>query len=95
MERVRQEVDVNTPLLFYRSFDFGALFYAHRHIPLYPDDGEPFKPPFFWLMWEEEWERLRRGGGLEMLDKSEGTGPVGKHHMILVKVTGNLPIPEE
>jgi 4-amino-4-deoxy-L-arabinose transferase-like glycosyltransferase len=95
MERVREEADVNTPLLFYRSFDFGALFYARRHIPVYPENAESLTPPFFLLMWEEEWERLRRADDVEMLDKSEGTGPVGKHHMVLVKVTGTFLVPQD
>jgi hypothetical protein len=35
MARVSRVVDAKTPLFFYRSFDYGALFYARRHIPRY------------------------------------------------------------
>ncbi len=47
MVRVRHTVDAKAPLLFYRSFDYGAIFYAHRHIPSYPENHERLARPLF------------------------------------------------
>ncbi len=94
LERVKQEIDPRAPLFFYRSFDLGTIFYAHRHIASFQKDRGQSEEPFFLLMWEEEWKRLGGSKGLEMLDISEGTGAVGKHHMVLVRVTESGPLSE-
>jgi hypothetical protein len=87
MMRVGKVVDNESRLFFYRSFDYGAIFYAGRHIHEYPDKAPFPKPPFYLLMWEEEWERVRGSNSLEMLDTSEGIGPARKrHHLLLVRV---------
>ncbi len=92
MERVRKAVDAGTPLLFYRSFDYGAVFYAGRHVRQYPAKGPFPSPPFFLLMWEEEWERMGESNGLERLDTSEGIGAARRHHMVLVKIKDAAPV---
>jgi 4-amino-4-deoxy-L-arabinose transferase-like glycosyltransferase len=92
MTRVRKVVVNENPLLFYRSFDYGAVFYAGRHVYQYPEKGPFPKPPFFLLMWEEEWERVRGPNGLEMLDISEGIGAARRHHLVLVGVKVATPI---
>ena len=82
-------------LFFYRSFDSGALYYADRRIPFYLPQGTP-KTQYFILVWEEEWERLRTvglGEGLRLVDTSEGTGPKGNHHLLLVEVPANVELP--
>ena len=86
MVRVRQAVDASAPLLFYRSFDYGAIFYAQRHIASYPENDERLPRPLFLLMWEEEWTQLRPRRDVRMLDISEGKGPVDRHHLILAEV---------
>jgi hypothetical protein len=85
IERVKQQVDPTVPLLFYRAFDTGAIFYAGRHIRSYEELAKEIRPPFYLLMWEEEWAALSGKNGLAVLSISEGTGPAGRHRMILVR----------
>ena len=94
MVRVTQRVDPTISLFFYHSFDFGSIFYSGRHISSFQTNSGPLERPFFLLMWEEDWKRLAGRKGLEMLDISEGTGPVGRHRMVLVKVTENVQFSE-
>ena len=94
MERVKRKVEGKSPLLFYQSFDYGAIFYAGRHIASYRESGRELQPPFFVLMWEEEWKKMQAQKGLRLLDRSEGKGPAGRHHMVLAEVTANIPLPD-
>ncbi len=86
MARVSQEVSRKSPLFFYRSFDYGALFYARRHIPRYPGKVTEKTPPCFLLMWQEEWEKLKERPYLSLMGISKGTGPKGNHRLTLVAV---------
>src|SRR5439155_24282129 len=62
MRGVRSTVK-NAPLYFYKdASDYGAIFYADRHIPSYtgnlpslPVDGNA-STPLYLLMWEEDWQ---------------------------------------
>ncbi len=92
MVRVRHAVDAKAPLLFYRSFDYGAIFYAERHIASYPEGGERLARPLFLLMWEEEWRQLRPRPDIRVLDTSEGRGPTDKHRLVLTEVGGEGPV---
>lgn len=85
MARVSEKIDAQLPLVFYRGFDFGAIFYARRHVPSYASEAGVLKPPFFLLMWEEDWQKLRDRNELKMLDISEGLGPAGRHRLLLVE----------
>ena len=85
IEHVKERVDPTAPLLFYRAFDAGAIFYAGRHIRSYEELANETKPPFYLLMWEEDWAPLRDKKSLEVLSISEGTGPAHRHRMLLVK----------
>jgi 4-amino-4-deoxy-L-arabinose transferase-like glycosyltransferase len=107
MARVSQVVGGKTPLFFYQSFDYGALFYARRHIPHYREKlrskqsvRQPACPttsgieaPFFLLMWEEEWERAQTQAldNLSLIDISEGATPKGTHRLALVSVQEGSP----
>ncbi len=93
MERVKKEVDAKAPLLFYRSFDYGATFYAGRHIASYEERSQDLKPPFYLLMWEEEWKRSRGSKGLEVLDITEGRGSTDRHRLVLVRAMEYLSLP--
>ena len=85
--RLREKIDPQTPLLFYNTLDYGTIFYSRRHIADYAQIGR-LRPPVFLLMWEEDWERLRKANPLETLDISEGRGPVAEHRLILAKSSG-------
>ena len=92
MRGVRSTVK-NAPLYFYKdAYDYGAIFYADRHIPSYKDDL-PSLPvdsnagtPLYLLMWEEDWQTLSAttANRLEYLVTSEGKGPDKKHRLVLV-----------
>ena len=90
--RLRENISPQTPILFYNSFDYGTIFYSRRDIAQYAEKVNGSKSQVFLLMWEEDWERLRKKNVLEMLDISEGRGPVARHRLILVKSSGILPI---
>jgi hypothetical protein len=90
----------NAPLYFYKdTYDYGAIFYAGRHIPSYKDDLSKLTvksaadTPLYLLMWEEEWHKLARTSDerLEHLVTSEGKGPDKKHRLVLVAL---LPEPD-
>jgi 4-amino-4-deoxy-L-arabinose transferase-like glycosyltransferase len=82
----------NAPLYFYKdAYDYGAIFYANRHIPSHVDDLSTLKidehssEPHYLLMWEEEWQTLSASADqrLEHLVTSEGKGPDKKHRLVL------------
>ncbi|MGH7858302.1 MAG: hypothetical protein ACREQY_13345, partial [Candidatus Binatia bacterium] len=83
---VREVSGSDDGLYFYRAFDYGAVFYSRRHIepvhgelPVPPDDGRAYV-----LLWESEWEKLEpeARGRMELLRRSEGTGPKGRDRLI-------------
>ena len=90
--RLQEEIDSQAPLLFYDAFDAGTIFYSRRHIASYFEKANELKPPFFLLMWEKDWEKLRNQTDLKMLDVSEGRGPVGKNRLVLVRSSRRLPV---
>jgi len=90
MLRVSQEVNPETPLFFYDWFDGSAIFYTHRHIPLY-QQNVGVSPAAFLLMREEVWEQLSKTNSLTLIDVSEGGGPTGRHPLVLVKTSGKGP----
>jgi hypothetical protein len=92
MARVNQRVDPNSPLLFYRAFDYGALFYSYRHIPSYATRFTELRRPYFLLMWEEDVKRLSEANHPKILGVSEGRGPAGRHRLVLVEPEQNTPI---
>jgi 4-amino-4-deoxy-L-arabinose transferase-like glycosyltransferase len=84
MARVTQRVASTDSLVFYRTFEYGATFYAHRHVPFNVIEISDMKPPFYLLMWEEEWKNIKGHNEFHVVDISEGRGAVGKHRMVLV-----------
>lgn len=85
----------NAPLYFYHgAYDYGAIFYAARHIPVYkgdladfPIDGDTDAPSYL-LVWEEDWPVVASSSDLrfEHLVCSEGKGPDKKHRLALIAV---------
>jgi len=92
--RLQYKIDAQTPLLFYDAFDAGTIFYSRRHIAPYFEKASEVTPPFFLLMWEKNWQKLRDQSNLEMVDVSEGWGPVGKNRLVLVRLSRRLPVPD-
>jgi 4-amino-4-deoxy-L-arabinose transferase-like glycosyltransferase len=98
METVRGVVDHDDALSFYRAFDYGAVFYARRHIePRQDDFGDPPTGDrrSYVLMWRSDWESLPadRRDRLRHLLTSVGTGPKGRDALVLalVKPSGEPP----
>jgi 4-amino-4-deoxy-L-arabinose transferase-like glycosyltransferase len=85
ISRVTEEIDPRLPLLFYRGFDFGAVFYAGRHVPQFVTRKHDLQSPFYLLIWEEDWQPLRGRRDLKMLDISEGLGAAGRHRLVLAE----------
>lgn len=87
----------DAPLYFYQdAFDYGAIFYAGRHIPSYKDDLATLTAngntdtPVYLLMREKDWQELSTTNQrLEYLVTSEGKGPDKKHRLVLVAVLPN------
>ncbi len=82
----------NAPLYFYKdTYDYGAIFYANRHIPSYKDDlstlmaNSDASSTQYLLLWEEDWQALSATANyrLERLVTSEGRGPDKKHRLVL------------
>jgi len=82
----------NAPLYFYKdAYDYGAIFYADRHIPSYKDDltklatDSSVDSPSYLLLREEDWQALSATTNhrLERLVTSEGRGPDKKHRLVL------------
>jgi len=90
----------NSPLYFAKDvYDYGAIFYAARHIPVFKGDLADFPvntvtgEPSYLLMWEEDWPRLVVGSDLrfEHLVASDGKGPDKKHRLALIAVLPMIP----
>ena len=82
----------NAPLFFYKdTYDYGAIFYANRHISSYTGDlstltiDKDANSPYYLLMWEKDWQTLAAAQDqrLEYLVTSEGKGPDKKNRLVL------------
>lgn len=85
----------NAPLFFYKdAYDYGAIFYANRHIPSYTGDlsnltvDKDADSPCYLLMWEKDWQALAatQDQRLEYLVTSEGKGPDKKNRLVLAAI---------
>ena len=88
-------VDDADTLSFYRAFDYGAVFYARRHItPLHEGFGAPSVPNAhaYVLLWKSTWEQLpsERRAQLQHLLTSVGSGPKGRDALVFALVK---PVP--
>jgi hypothetical protein len=91
MESVRGVVDDTDTLSFYRAFDYGAVFYARRHItPLHDGFGSPSasNARAYVLLWKSIWEQLPtdQRAQLQHLLTSVGTGPKGRDALVFALV---------
>jgi 4-amino-4-deoxy-L-arabinose transferase-like glycosyltransferase len=92
MARVTRRVDIRSPLVFYRAFDYGTIFYAHRNIHSYATKFSELKRPYFLLMWEEDVKRLSTINRFKILDISEGREAGERHRLVLVEPEQDVPI---
>jgi 4-amino-4-deoxy-L-arabinose transferase-like glycosyltransferase len=96
LAEVRERVGTER-LGFFCAFDYGAVFYAQRHVPVLLDEegcadptrrratlASPDAPPYV-LLWEDE--AVRAGDHVDVLVHSEGTGPKGRARMALATPT--------
>jgi 4-amino-4-deoxy-L-arabinose transferase-like glycosyltransferase len=88
MEAVRGVVEPEDSLSFYRAFDYGAVFYAQRRVPLLDQDFTD--PPStdrhsYVLLWKSTWDQLPPDAKNRLLHllTSEGTGPKGRDPLVL------------
>jgi hypothetical protein len=91
MESIRGVVEDTDALSFYRTFDYGAVFYARRHITWLRDGfGNPSTPNAraYVLLWKSRWERLpeENRARLQHLLTSVGTGPKGRDPLVFALV---------
>ena len=73
------------------AFDYGAVFYARRHImPLHDGFGAPSGPNAraYVLLWKSIWDQLppEQRGQLQHLLTSVGTGPKGRDALVFALV---------
>jgi hypothetical protein len=99
LAEVRQRIG-SADLGFLCAFDYGAIFYADRHVPpLLDEDGckDPARrdavlvaprTPYL-LLWEDDAERA--GARLDVLVRSSGTGTQGRDRMVLAAPAGRAP----
>jgi hypothetical protein len=91
MAEVREKVGPQDALYFYKTFDYGAVFYARRRIPTVGDDFGPPPSPgqsSYLLTWKSVWNAItaERKSALALVRVSEGTGPKGRDPLVLVRV---------
>jgi hypothetical protein len=96
MERAQRKIPDAAPVVFYNKAKKAAAFYARVYFPGFQQQARAIEPPFFLLIWEDEWEPLRSGSGLKELDRSETTGVEGRQHLVLVRVEhgAEIQLPE-
>lgn len=93
----------NAPLYFYKdAYDYGAIFYANRHIPSYTADlstlpmEKDASSPYYLLMWEKDWQALSTTSDqrIEHLVTSEGKGPDKKNRLVLAALLPGRDFPQ-
>lgn len=88
---VRERIKGGGDLAFYRGFDYGTVFYWRQRIPVVDDDLREISASGrnrHLLLWESEWKRLSPEDQqlLNVVERSTGTGPDGKDHLLLARL---------
>jgi 4-amino-4-deoxy-L-arabinose transferase-like glycosyltransferase len=87
MAAVRKVVGPSDRLFFYRTFDYGAVFYWHDHIPTYDGPWSTGAPRYL-LIGNEEWERTPALRGLYERVTLPGDSHLGgPAHLVLIRRT--------
>jgi len=89
MADVRQVVGASGQLFFYKTFDYGAVFYWQGHIPTY-DGSWPVGAPQYVLMEQAEWERMPDAarGPYERVELPDDRKAAGANALVLVRRLG-------
>ena len=76
------------PLFFYRSSDYGVIFYSRRHIREYGQETQNLTSPCYLLFWENEWNEISNKDGydLKLVSESVDNQIPERGHLFLVKL---------
>ena len=78
----------NAPLYFYRSDDYGVIFYAGKRVPTLDTESLPRdNSPYYLFVWEKEREQYTDQKGMSLVEASENTDRLGKGRLFLVSVS--------
>jgi hypothetical protein len=78
----------DAPLYFYRSDDYGVIFYAGKRVPTLDTESVPREnSPYYLFVWEKQWEQFTNEDGLSLVAASENLDPLGKGRLFLVSVS--------
>jgi hypothetical protein len=91
MQRVAESVG-GASLFFYRAFDDEALYYAGSRIPWCELSLVQPGTPYFFLTWQEEWEKVTPQAGMQVVEVSEITSPEVNQRLVLVSVPSGMPV---
>src|SRR5262245_3395566 len=87
VKRVLSRIN-DAPLYFYRSDDYGVIFYAGKRVPTLDTESLPRDDsPYYLLVWENEWEHFNGEEGLSLVEASANTDRLGKGRLFLVSVS--------
>lgn len=94
MAAVRATVGNGGQLAFYNSFDYGAVFYWQDRIPVLGAHVATFRGDGrkqYVLLWDSEWNNLPSAerGQLDLVLRSEGTGPGANDGLVLARLREN------
>jgi 4-amino-4-deoxy-L-arabinose transferase-like glycosyltransferase len=89
MADVRQVVGATGYLSFYKTFDYGAVFYWRGHIPTY-EGSWPAGAPRYLLMSQAEWEQMKESaeGQYERVTFPDDGNMNGAESIVLVRRVG-------
>lgn len=88
---VRATVTEADQLAFYGGFDYGAVFYAGRRIPVVHGSLDDFRAagqPRYLLLFHNDWRDLsgEQRQHLQVIRQSDGTGPDGKNPLLFARL---------
>lgn len=84
MQRIASYRDPGHGLFFYGSFDYGAVFYAQRHIPRFEGRGLEDGPRYL-LISPGEWLQLRAAAIHRYRVATDSEGPLGNDRLVLIE----------
>src|SRR5262245_21212336 len=87
VKRVLSRIN-DAPLYFYRSDDYGVIFYAGKRVPTLDTESLPRdKSPYYLFIWEKDWKQFTDHDGLSLVEASENPDRMGKGRLFLVSVS--------